>query len=169
MLRTHCRGSLLKLDQMRLHGGRQLSRKRRQGRCAVALALPAYAHTRHCSCRQLSVGWSWSLQRGSGRVCLQSSKAELAEGHEAEVGSLTRVIEGLRCRGEELQAELAVLRGREQQHLGDLQQAQERIADLRLAAQQAEQSQASLCSAALEQAASCRWRIVRLIVCWIGD
>ena len=120
----------------------------------------------------MSAGAPWLITIKASRHCidrLQSGKVELAEGHEIEVDSLNRVIKGLRCHSEELQAELKVLRGREQQHLLGLEQAHESMLDLRQAAQQAEQSQASWCSAALEQAVSCRWRLVRLFVCFVSD
>ena len=87
---------------------------------------------------------------------LQSRSLELAEAHEAELTRLKAVIQGLRQRSEEMQAELQLLRGGEQQHLIDLEQAQESISDLRQAAQQTEECHSLMCSAALESAASCR-------------
>ena len=69
---------------------------------------------------------------------------------------LQKVIEGLRCQSGELQAELQVLRRREQQHLVDLEQAHAGMSELRQAAQQAGASQAASCGNVLEQAVSCR-------------
>ena len=87
---------------------------------------------------------------------LQSRSLELAEAHEAELDGLKGVIQGLQQQREEMQAELQLLRGREQQHLIDLEQAQESMSDLRQAAQQTEECRSLTCSAALDSAASCR-------------
>ena len=88
--------------------------------------------------------------------CLQSREVEYTQDRAAELDSLKSVIEGLKSHSEELEAELQVLRDREQQHLVDLEQAHATILDLRQAAQQAAESQAVSSSAALEQAVSCR-------------
>ncbi len=87
---------------------------------------------------------------------LQSRSLQLAEAHEAELSSLKGVIQGLCQQNEEMQAELQLLRGREQQHLIDLEQAQDSMSDLGQAAQQTEECHSLMCSAALESAASCR-------------
>ena len=87
---------------------------------------------------------------------LQSSKVEPIEDHAAELDSLQGVVEGLQSHSQELQAELQVLRGREQQHMVDLEQAHDCISDLRQAAQQAGDNHGASCSAALERAVSCR-------------
>ena len=87
---------------------------------------------------------------------LQSRSLELAEAHGAELNSLKGAIQGLQQQNKEMQAELQLLRGQEQQHLIDLEQAQESISDLRQAAQQTKECHSLMCSAALDSAASCR-------------